>query len=136
MALWDQSCFRQWKVKSYSGIFKYLRPAINILSWILGKPILPKAGKALHYKNIALLCIKDNNYEAFQLLMGNFANEYRHQKDIYFAIGLHESDPFGNKFKIRGFVLKSRIYIAYWKEYKEFADKVTHCEPYFELGAL
>jgi len=136
MALWDQSSFRYWMVKSYSGMLSFLRPLINTMVSLRKQPGFPPPGKPVDYNIISLCCIDENHPDAFAPLLNEVLLGIRDKRSVYAAIGFHESDPLLKLFNLPAFKMVSRLYKVYWPEDSQFAEQIDNRNPYFELGSL
>ena len=97
--VWDQSYFKQTRVKQYAGSLKALRPVVNALGALTGGFLLPEEGASLRYLVLHTILVKDNSYERFRQIweaMYQYAwkNNYR-----YILCGLDENDPLNEVFK-------------------------------------
>jgi hypothetical protein len=135
-ALWDQTSFRYWKIHSYSKIMKLLRPLINLYSWLKRKPLLPASGIPIKYLNLAIVCIKNNSQSVFNHLLNYQFRKIAGSKNTYIAYAMHESNPFYDSFKVPGIDLRSRLYIAYWKQNESLVSLIKTGEIYIETGAI
>jgi hypothetical protein len=136
MALWDQNLFRQWKIKAYSGYFKFIRPVINVAAYFKKMPLLPAANNPINYKTLALVCIENNNQQLFNLLLNELIQSEKKDNRIYIAAGFHQKDPFLQNFPFPNMKLKSKIFIVYWEKSTTFIPQKMEFIPYLELGSL
>ncbi len=136
MGAWNQDEFRKWKIHAYSFRFKLIKPLINLYSWLNRKPLFPTSEKPIDYRNIALVCIKNNDHTVFDRLLQYNLNNLSGRKDIYIAYSMHESNPFLRNFPLPNVDLKSRLYLTYWKEDEAFVSSIQKGEIYLETGGL
>lgn len=135
MALWDQTGFRQWKIKKYKKALRYLIPFINAFAWAQRKPFLPKAGETINYKILSLVCVKNDDSLVFNALLKEILNKLE-QEEIYLAIGFHDSDPLLKTFPLPKVTFKSHLYLVYWDDNDTFAASLDERYPYLELGSI
>ena len=136
LGLWNQVKFRNWKIHTYSFRFNLLKPFINIYSWLNRKPLFPAAGEPIDYRNIAIVCIKNNDQNVFNQLLQYHINNLSGRKNVYIAYSMHESNPFLRNFPLPNIDLKSSLYITYWKEDEDFVSSIQTGEIYLETGGL
>ena len=136
IGLWDQTSFRYWKIHSYSKTINLLKPVINIASWLSGKPTFPSAGVKINYRNLALVCIKNDDRMVFNSLLNHHFKNMSGMKKVYLAYAMHESNPFFNSFPVTGIDLKSRLFLTYWKEDEALVSSIKLGEIYIETGAI
>jgi hypothetical protein len=89
-AVWDQSGFKQTRIKSYSKLFRFIRPINNFIAGIFGGFKLPKEGEIINYLNLHCVLIQDNNIEVMKALLNEILNEYRDSKYEYVLCGMSE----------------------------------------------
>jgi hypothetical protein len=136
MGLWDQMGFRNWKIYAYSFKFYLLKPIINLYSLFNRKPLFPPSGKPIDYKNIALVCIRNNDQVVFNHLLKYQIDNLPVRKGVYIAYSMHESNPFLHDFPLPGIDLKSCLYLSFWKEDEALASSLKIEEVYLETGGL
>jgi hypothetical protein len=136
LALWKQTDFRKWIAKAYSGKFKAIKSIYNAYSRVFGDIVLPKAGKAIEYKILSLICIKDNSQSVFQSLLKRVLNDEKKNRNSCLAVGFHESCSLFNDLRIKGIKLKSRIFLTYVSDVNKISDSINGKEYYIDLGGL
>jgi hypothetical protein len=136
MGVWNQVEFRKWKIHTYSFRLNLLKPFINLYSWLNRKPLFPAAGKSIDYRNLALVCIKNNDQTIFNGLLKYHLNNLSVRKNVFIAYSMHESNPFLRNFPIPNTDLKSRLFLTYWKEDEDFVSSLRTGEVYLETGGL
>ena len=136
MGLWDQNEFRRWKIYDYSFRLKLLKPLINTHSWLMKKPLLPPSNKPFDYRNMALVCIRNNDHKVFNRLLQYHMNSLSKSNKVYIAYSMHESSPFLHNFPLPNIDFKSRLYLTYWKEDEAMLSSIIPGEIYLETGGL
>jgi hypothetical protein len=136
MGLWDQNEFRRWKIYDYSFRLKLLKPLINTHSWLMKKPLLPPSNKPFDYRNMALVCIRNNDHKVFNRLLQYHMNNLSKSNKVYIAYSMHESSPFLHNFPLPNIDFKSRLYLTYWKEDEAMLSSIIPGEIYLETGGL
>lgn len=56
IAVWDQRSFKQVVVQGYRSPLKHLRPLVNLLAYLAGKPLLPREGSQLETVYLSFFC--------------------------------------------------------------------------------
>lgn len=136
IASWKQTNFRKWIAKAYSGRVKILKPFYNTYARIFGNIRLPKPGKAIEYKILSLICIKDNNENVFYSLLSQVITDEKKNKNSCLAVGYHESCSLFDRISFDGIKLKSRIYLTYVDDVDMICESLVGEECYFDLGGL
>ena len=109
---WDQQAYKQIKIVSYHGFYRFLYPFSNLLSMI-GYPRLPKAGAILNYFTLSFWLVRDNNPEYYKWFISAIS-EKTLMYDFY-CIGVAERHPLRNTIrKARHWLYKSKIYAVSW----------------------
>ena len=73
-ALWDQKHYRQYIVKHYGGVYKYLRKAAGLVQK-LGYIYLPPEGETANVLTLTLLTAKDGDTDLYRELLAQLAKE-------------------------------------------------------------
>lgn len=136
LGLWNQMGFRNWKINAYSSKFYLLKPILNIYSWFSQKPLFPPSGEPIDYRNIALVCIRNNDQNIFNRLLQYQITNLPDRKNLYIAYSMHESNPLLCNFPLPKIDLKSNLFLAYWKEDEVLATSIKIDEVYLETGGL
>jgi len=126
-ALWDRQKAKQYIVKNYGGIYKYVQP----LSWLLnflGYPALPPRGSELNFFTLSFWGVEDDNPEFFTEFIDRMASNTDYS---FFNVGLPENCSFGKILRKKQHLLyKSKIYLVSWEAeaYTAFTDSKIYIE--------
>ncbi len=109
-AVWNQQSYKQYIIKGYGGIFRYLKSMP--LNWI-GYPNLPKEDMPANYASIAMLMVKDNSKELARYFLRKVAQASK--KYDFLMLGLFQNHPQNDVFKrIRHIKYQSKLYTVNW----------------------
>lgn len=138
MASWNQNSFRQTVVEGYSGVTKYARPVINLLSRLKGNlPYLPREGQQIDYACSSLVVTKDNEPRIFDELITSTVNRLRESQTHLLMLGLHSKDSLGHAAKKHSIMrFPTRLYIVNWQDGERDYQNLDGRVPYLELGSL
>lgn len=116
LAIWDQRKYKQVVIKGYSKYVSYLRPFLNILLLIMGKPMLPKPPGELELAYLSHLAVKDNNPDTFRSLLDAARSVAAHKGFKYLVLGLTTKHPLYRVMSQYGHHVKyaSDIYTVSW----------------------
>lgn len=129
-AVLDQNSYKQYVIKGYNSIYKYLS---KLPTRLFGYPSFPKANKPVNYGCISLLFVKDEKREA----AGYFIKQLCKINSDYdfLMLGLHQEDPL-NKImqKIKHVKYQSKVYLVSWGG--EVKTDVSMSDIKLEVGLL
>jgi hypothetical protein len=109
LGVWDQACFKQMRVVSYSRRLAVARRAINFTAPLFGAARLPAPREALPALGTTHLCASDAT--ALHALLLETYRRYRGGRYAFFTIGLDLRDPLRAAF--RGLLAQSTLVHAY-----------------------
>ena len=138
MASWDQTPFRQTVVEGYSGVTKYARPFINMLSKLRGNsPYLPREGQQINYNCASLIATKDNDQRVFDELVTSTASRSSERQTPLLMLGLHSKDSLDEVAKKHSIMrFPTRLYVVNWQDGEMDYQSLDGRAPYLELGSL
>ncbi|MGE5673704.1 MAG: hypothetical protein ACM3XM_07430 [Mycobacterium leprae] len=137
VALWDQSSFKQSRVRGYGGALGWGRPLYNAGARLLGYQPLPAPGESLRNAYATCLCVAGNDPEVFRRLLGALYDKAAGLGYAYLTLGLFEGDPLlpvANRFP--HITYRSRLYTACWEDGGTFHDRLDQRIPYLDIAAL
>lgn len=116
LAIWDQKTFKQAVVQGYSGVTSYLRPALNVLLYLLGKPRLPNAPGELNMAYISHLAVRDNDPSRFKDMVSAARNVAAKRGIEYLALGLTTVHPLHEVMRTAfpHYRYASNLYTVHW----------------------
>lgn len=129
-AVLDQNSYKQYIIKGYNGIYKYLS---KLPTKLLGYPSFPKVNKPVNYGCISFLFVNDKKREA----AGYFIKQLCEINDNYdfLMLGLHEEDPLNETVKIIKHVkYQSKVYLVSWDDEVEKDANMPNIK--LEVGLL
>lgn len=138
LGLWDQSRYKQSWVDGYSTLMQWLRPGYNAFARIAGRPRLPSAGQQIHYRTVALVCIRNDAKYVMDALLRTALNRAAADKNLHsIAVAFHQDDPLLPVARQwPHFAYHSRLFVVHWPEAQEDWSRLDQRIPYLELGAL
>lgn len=127
--LWNQQEYKQYKMKSYNGIYKL---ASKLPTKWLGYPSFPKENEFVNYATLALFhcdeSLDDDTIKQFLFTVCSLAKEY----DVI-MLGLFENSRYQNVLqKMKHVKYQSRLYTVNWNHAKDINDR----EIYLDVGLL
>lgn len=133
--LWDQSQYRRWYVDHYSTTYSLARPLINLVARIRNIPPLPASGKAIDYRLISILFVKNHDAEVCSGLISRLCQNVSDREII--SLGLPDGHPLSYLFqRMRCIKLRNNLYLAYKKENEQMFENVKSERIYIEQGNL
>lgn len=118
-AVWNQQHYKQYIIKEYSGIYKYLK---GLPTNLLGYPSFPKPGVLINYGSIALFAVKNDDEDLGLLLLKQVTQQSGSYDLLMF--GLFEGHYMNQVFhKIRHIKYGSRLYTVNWEQSDYVLDK-------------
>ncbi len=93
LGCWDQSKFRQQVLRGYTSYWRWLGPAISLISRSFGYPPLPEVNKALSTLFAACVVIKNDDARILRVLLKRCLREAQARACSYLVIGLFGGDP-------------------------------------------
>jgi hypothetical protein len=136
LGAWDQSSFRQVRLRGYAPWLAALRPALNLLAVPFGAPLLPPPGAELAHAVLALPCVRDDDPAVFRALLAAQLDRLRDRVPNLLA-GLHERDPLAPELgRLRHVPYASRLFVVHWPEHATAFDRLDGRVPYLEAGSL
>jgi hypothetical protein len=134
LALWDQRTFKQTVIRGYSPTLGRVRPLLNIVAPLIGRPRLPSPGAKLESAFLSHVAINEDDEES---LIGLVAAgcEQAMRKDIdYVMISFASRNPLANVMRKRftSHEYVSVIYVVYWEDgagaVSMLDDRIPHPE--------
>ncbi len=116
LALWDQGKFKQTVVRGYSKRVGYFRRILNIVSGVVGLPVLPPVNSKVKHAYACLLAVDHDSLEVYQALLRNLYNHAVEGGYSYFMLGLCDDHPFlaYTASKYAHIDYRSLIYLVTW----------------------
>lgn len=92
-AIWDQSAFKQTRIKGYSPLFRIIRPAYNLFRGLSFRSTLPASGSVLKYGYLHGLLIKNRIPGYFEVLLEHIQGQLSEAKYDHILCSLDQRDP-------------------------------------------
>ena len=136
LAIWDQREFKQVIIRGYSGLLARIRPMLNIILFILGKPRLPKAPGELNMAYISHLAVRDNDPGGFVDMVKTARVAAAKRGIDYLAIGLTTVHPLNGIMRAAfpHYQYTSNLYTVHWC--RKSADVLRGRIPHVEVAVL
>lgn len=93
--IWDQSEFKQSRVRAYSTAVKWARPFYNLWAKVSANIPLPKQGDIAKYAYLHSVLTLNNNPQIFSDLLSTILRETRHSPLDALVVGFDDRDPLG-----------------------------------------
>lgn len=129
--LFNQQEYKEYVIKSYSGIYKYIS---KIPTRLLKYPSFPKENQSADYVSMGVM-VKDNSIElAYELIMQMLKNSP--ERD-FVMIGFLEKDSLNKVFsRIKNIKYRSRIYHVTWDKEDKTTDELKKALLKLEVAFL
>jgi len=111
-ALWDQKHYRQYIVRHYGGLYRYLRKAARLVEKI-GFVYLPPEGETANVLTLTLVSAKDGDRTAYGELISGLAKEAVRRGCPILAAGMSRNNRYYPLYRrIRAIRFDSTVYTA------------------------
>ena len=134
LALWDQRTFKQTVIRGYSPRLGRVRPLLNVVAPILGRPRLPSPGAKLESAFLSHVAVNEDDEESLIALVAASC-EQAMKKDIdYVMISFATRNPLANVIRKRftSHEYISVIYVVFWDDgagaVSMLDDRIPHPE--------
>ena len=133
-AIWDQSSFKQYRIKKYSRLLQLARPFVNIGLKFAGYSPLPKEGQTLRSAFLCFKAAKNNAPEILAPLLQYACDNMRQLGISHCILGFHDDDPAKKITEAYPTtVYRSRLYFAGWEKdleiFNKFDNRISNFEP-------
>jgi len=133
----DQSGYKQFVVRGYSGWMRATAPLYNLSAPWLGRPSLPRVGSKLRSVYAAFVCISDDEIQVFAALLRELYNRGCERGFDYVLLGLDSRDPFLPVARRYAHVFyPSRLYLAEWPDGGKLHERLDHRTTYVDIATL
>lgn len=133
-AVWDQTAYKQTRVKSYSTVLRLTRPLVNILSKLTGGFVLPAPGKVIPYVSLHSILVKDHDADVLKVLVNKILVDFKDSEYQYLLCGMAESSPLQKGFN--GYSNKRSIKGNCFLVSENKPEYIDSSEFYLELGRI
>ena len=138
MALWDQSSFKQTRVRGYAPWVSRVRPAINVLAPLLRIPRLPADGTLLRQVFLSHLAVDQNDPWLFRTLINAGLTEARRRGFAVALTGLASRHPLAVVLKnhYRSFEYRTLLHLVHYENGRSAAEELQPRLPHVEIAVL
>ncbi|HJH07822.1 MAG TPA: hypothetical protein K8V87_08960, partial [Fusobacterium ulcerans] len=127
----NQQDYKNYVIKSYSGIYKYIS---KLPTRLLKYPSFPKENHSADYTSMGIM-VKDNNVELGYELITQLLKIS--PKRDFVMLGLLEKDPLNKAFsRIKNIKYRSRIYHVTWDKEDKTTDELKEALLKLEVAFL
>jgi len=133
--LWDQSSYKQYVIKRYSGIYKLLNVCPSLFT-LFGYPKLPREGGLMRFFTLSFWQVKDDDPTVFKSFIDNVRLAERRYN--YFIVGTTEQNPLMEVLEgYKSVSLDSLIYSVIWDDMPDLypSNRLNRLD-YLECGLL
>ena len=138
LALWDQRAFKQTVIRGYSPRLGRVRPLLNIVAPLLGRPRLPGPGAKLESAFLSHVAVHDDDEESLLALVAAGCEQAISKSLDYVMISFAARNPLANiirkRFTCHEYV--SVIYVVYWEDGTEAVTMLDDRIPHPEVAIL
>jgi hypothetical protein len=135
-ALWNQSAFKQHRIRAYSRSLRILGPVLNAGLRLGGFHPLPKIGRPLHHAYLSFKAARNNDPGILRALVDH-ARLAAGSKHSHLIVGFHGDDPARKSLaRLPVTVYRSRLFFAGWEAEMETFHQLDGRIPYFEPAIL
>ena len=138
LALWDQRAFKQTVIRGYSPRLGRVRPLLNIVAPLLGRPRLPSAGAKLESAFLSHVAVDEDDEDSLIALVAAGC-EQAMKKDIdYVMISFAARNPLANVIRKRftSHEYVSVIYVVFWEDGAGAVNLLDDRIPHPEVAIL
>ena len=133
-AIWDQSAFKQHRIRAYSRAMRRAKPLINWTLKSAGYAPLPAKGEPLNHAYCCFAAVRNNDPNLMRVLVDH---AYRHLAESGYAhmiIGFHAGNPARSALSgLPKTVYRSRLFFVGWEAEKAAFDaldeRIIHFDP-------
>jgi hypothetical protein len=138
LAAWDQGCFKQTVVHSYSGALARWRSLANVGARLIGWPALPSPNSPFRYCHASHLAIDNDRSDVMAALVRAVYNHAVGRRYSYFMLGLCENHPFLEMIAATypHIDYTSQLYLVTWKHELDALSQVDDRLPGLEIAVL
>jgi hypothetical protein len=138
LALWDQRLFKQTVIRSYAKRIDRIRPFLNLLSPMTGRPRLPGPGTRLESAMLSHVAVEADDGDTLDALIRQACRQALERRLDYVMISFAERHPLSAVVQKRFpcYCYVSMIYVVYWEDGKAAADRLDGRMPHPEVAIL
>lgn len=134
LAFWDQTEYKQTRIKSYAKYLHFVRPFVNLFAKFFGGFSLPGINETMHYVSLHCVLIQDQNPEAFKALLNRILSDIQPKGYQYLMCGLPQNHPF--QMVLKKFTKTRTINGTCYLVGNDKSPALSNPEFYLELGRI
>jgi len=138
VAAWDQLAFKQTVVRGYSGWMRKIQPLVGRVGPLLRWPGMPEPGGTLRQVFLSHLAVEGDDPRLGLALLTSALNRLVGRGYAFATTGLAEGSPLLPAVK-RAFLnieYRSILYLVYWEDGVEAAQRLDDRPPHLEVATL
>jgi hypothetical protein len=138
LALWDQRSFKQTVIRGYSPRLGRVRPLLNIVAPLIGRPRLPFPGAKLESAFLSHVAVNEDDEESLVALVAAGCEHAIRKNLDYVMISFAERNPLANVIRKRftSHEYVSVIYVVFWEDGAEAVSMLDGRIPHPEVAIL
>jgi hypothetical protein len=138
VALWDQSGYKQSRVRGYPRMIRAVRPLANVLAPLLRVPRLPAIGERIDYVTLSHLAVEDDNPDVFLALLGSALVMAKRLGFSSAVLGFSPERALRTTLlaRYRAIEYRTILYLVHWPEAEEAAASCLGRVPHPEIALL
>ncbi len=134
-ALWNQKNYRQYIVKKYNGLMKFVK-ILNPLIGKLGYIKLPKENEPINFPMLSFFIAKEDNEEYYKIFLNYIVKEIRKKYDM-FVVGSTANSVSSEIYKrLKSIRFNTKIYSIDFVYGKGKVQKIDGNKLWLECGLL
>lgn len=138
LALWDQRAFKQTVIRGYSPKLGRLRPLLNLVAPVVGRPRLPVPGAKLESAFLSHVAVNEDDEETLVALVASSCEQAMRQEIDYVMISFADRNPLADvvrkRFPCHDYV--SVIYVVFWEDGARAVSQLDNRIPHPEVAIL
>ncbi len=138
LALWDQRSFKQTVIRGYSRGLGRVRPILNIVAPVIGRPRLPSPGARLESAFLSHCAVAEDDDETLLALVATSCEQAITRGIDYVMISFAERNPLAKvirkRFPCHEYV--SVIYAVFWEDGADAVSQLDNRIPHPEVAIL
>jgi len=136
-ALWDQSAFKQHRIRKYSGFLRRAKPLLNTGLKCAGCQPIPNEGEMLRQAFFCFKATTNNDPKVMKAMLDFACKHLAHAGYAYCITGFHDDDPCSKIVKKHHALrYRSHLYFSGWADDLKTYDALDHRVFNFEPAIL
>jgi hypothetical protein len=138
LSLWDQRTFKQTVIRGYSARLGRVRPLLNIVAPLIGRPRLPLPGAKLESAFLSHVAVNEDDEKSLITLVTAGCEQAMRKGLDYVMISFAARNPLADVIRKRftSHEYVSVIYVVFWEDGAEAASMLDDRIPHPEVAIL